>query len=249
MRTHHLKLWAAVLPLAVLLVAADAAWAQVTISQTKAVNGAVTPGDAAGFPVTLTQPGSYRLTSNLQVPSGKDGIVVTGTEVTIDLNGFRVDGGGVGRDGIVGQQRNLTVRNGTVRKFARYGINNNGAALLVDSVRVQENAGTGVYDAGAASAYGEVRGSSILGNGDNGVYCRRTCVVRDSNVSQNRTVGILLGAPGGLAVGNAVVANGENGVVADGNAAIGGNLVTDNPVDNVSGVVSQGTNVCARSRC
>src|SRR5262245_22568311 len=40
-------------------------------------------------PVTISQPGSYRLSSNLNVPSNTNGIEISSNDVTIDLNGFR----------------------------------------------------------------------------------------------------------------------------------------------------------------
>ena len=40
----------------------------VLIDQNHALAGNVTPGDTPGFPVTISQPGSYRLTGNLIVP-------------------------------------------------------------------------------------------------------------------------------------------------------------------------------------
>src|SRR5882724_9211008 len=64
----------------------------IQITQAKALAGNVTPGDAAGFPVTITVPGSYVLAGNLEVPVSKTGIVVNATEVSIDLNGFRING-------------------------------------------------------------------------------------------------------------------------------------------------------------
>jgi hypothetical protein len=39
--------------------------------------GGCFPGDTAGYPVQITQPGSYRLTSNLAVPASTNGIEVT----------------------------------------------------------------------------------------------------------------------------------------------------------------------------
>ena len=36
------------------------------IDQNKALAGSVTPGDTPGFPVTISQPGSYRLSGNLE---------------------------------------------------------------------------------------------------------------------------------------------------------------------------------------
>ena len=41
------------------------------INQTRAGLGGVTAGDTAGFPVTIDEPGSYVLTSNLAVADGR----------------------------------------------------------------------------------------------------------------------------------------------------------------------------------
>ncbi|MFT7773668.1 hypothetical protein [Roseateles sp.] len=76
------------------LFAASSAFAQSTIDQTKALAGNVTPGDTPGFPVTISQPGSYKLTSNLTVPAGQSGIVIASSDVTLDLNGFSITGTG-----------------------------------------------------------------------------------------------------------------------------------------------------------
>lgn len=76
------------------LTAGGQALAQATIDQNKALAGSVTPGDAPGFPITLSVPGSYKLTGNLVVPGGLDGIEITSDNVTLDLNGFRIAGSG-----------------------------------------------------------------------------------------------------------------------------------------------------------
>src|SRR5215208_4396598 len=68
----------------------------VIITQAKALAGNVTPGDAPGFPVTISASGSYRLGSDIKVAEGRNGIVVTTFDVTIDLDGFALDGGNVG---------------------------------------------------------------------------------------------------------------------------------------------------------
>ena len=60
------------------------------IDQARALAGNVTPGDAPGFPVTLSLPGSYRLSGNLIVLTPTDGILITADRVTLDLNGFSV---------------------------------------------------------------------------------------------------------------------------------------------------------------
>ena len=78
---------------------ASSAWAVdgvVLINQASALAGNVTPGDTPGFPVTISQPGSYRLAGNLTVPDANTtAIEVTATgQVTVDLNGFVISGPG-----------------------------------------------------------------------------------------------------------------------------------------------------------
>src|SRR6187397_293339 len=56
-----------------------------------AINAVNTPGDAQNV-FRITQPGSYYLTGNVIAAGGKHGITVTVSNVTIDLNGFALDG-------------------------------------------------------------------------------------------------------------------------------------------------------------
>ena len=46
---------------------------QVLITQAAVNAGNVTPGDTPGFPATISVPGSYRLASNLTVPTAANG--------------------------------------------------------------------------------------------------------------------------------------------------------------------------------
>lgn len=87
---------------------------------------------SGGFPITLTAPGSYVLTSDLVVPASTDAIVLETSEVVIDLNGFAIRGafacnvgacaagsGSAIRPGLsVAFGRESTLRNGRVRGFA-----------------------------------------------------------------------------------------------------------------------------------
>lgn len=79
---------------AALIATGASAHAQATIDQNKALAGNVTPGDSAGFPITISQPGSYVLKGNLTVPFGFSGIVINADNVTLDLNGFTISGPG-----------------------------------------------------------------------------------------------------------------------------------------------------------
>src|SRR5579864_3177056 len=65
----------------------------VLINQANALAGNVTPGDTPGFPVTISQSGSYKLSSNLVIADpNANGIQITADNVTIDLNGFSIIG-------------------------------------------------------------------------------------------------------------------------------------------------------------
>jgi hypothetical protein len=117
---------------------------EITINQNKAVAGGVTPGDAAGFPITLSKPGRYVLTSNLYPPPGKNGIVITAFDVTIDFNGFLLQGGGNAQNGIVGSNVNtVAIQNGVVAFFDGNGIVGNDS-WVIDNMRVSANGRVGV---------------------------------------------------------------------------------------------------------
>ena len=74
------------------------------------------------LPYTISQPGSYYLTTNLTGTTGVDGITISADDVTVDLNGFALLGPmpGAGAIGLVvpSAQKNLSIRNGTVRDWS-----------------------------------------------------------------------------------------------------------------------------------
>jgi hypothetical protein len=129
----------------------------IEINQTRAIAGGVTAGDTAGFPVTLSQPGSYRLTGNLDVPGNRDGVQIEADDVTLDLNGFTIfSSGEVGfNDGILiplNEALNVEIRNGTVRRFFRHGIFGlNSTQVRVIKVRAVDNLGDGMRLEGQSS--------------------------------------------------------------------------------------------------
>jgi hypothetical protein len=85
---------------------------------------------AGGFPYTISQPGSYRLTSDLAVPANTTGLRINADRVYLDLGGHAIDGPfscGIGNcvqgtaAGIeaLGGADETTVLNGTVSGFTR----------------------------------------------------------------------------------------------------------------------------------
>jgi hypothetical protein len=122
------------------------------INQTCAVETGCFSGDTPGFPVTITEAGSYRLTSNLRPPDLDTlAIGVDADDVTLDLGGFGIEFPGSGclsqsicpqgaGDGIRGAGggaggRRVVVTNGYIRNAGRRGISLSDIATI-DTVRV-----------------------------------------------------------------------------------------------------------------
>jgi hypothetical protein len=248
--------------LLVLLAAATPAFAVdgvVEINQARAKAGGVTGSDTARFPVILDHPGSYRLTSNLDVtdatarPNGTlaentTAIVVTANYVSIDLNGFSILGpevcggppftvctpAGSGKGIDASGREGVSIVNGTVK-----GMGSDGASLgesaRVDSVRALRNAGTGLR-----METGVVTNSEASHNGDNGVYGAQT--IANSFAAANRQIGLL----SGTIINSGAQSNGGVGlqtVTALGCQSLGnngGNIVAD-------GIAGQ--NICAGNPC
>ena len=142
----------------------SSAFAQATIDQNKAMAGNVTPGDTAGFPVTISQPGHYKLTSNLYVPAATQGIVITADNVTLDLNGFGIIGpvncsfdkqsfyvncqgwtsGAIDLSAVISEQVAVVVRNGFAKGFDGVTINLKGSNSVVDRVHTSHGLKSGI---------------------------------------------------------------------------------------------------------
>ena len=67
-------------------------------------------------PYTISNPGSYYLTTNIVGVSSQNGINISANNVTLDLNGFSLQGISSAINGISIQTgyTNVTVRNGTI---------------------------------------------------------------------------------------------------------------------------------------
>lgn len=209
------------------------------IDQKVAMSGKVTPLDTPGFPVTISQPGSYRLTGNLEVPDAMTtAIQITADGVTLDLNGFTISGpnactpnptrctysGGsgigvmaVGPPGVV-SPANVRVMNGVVRGMGGHGIRMMGDGTVVEKVLSVSNGGPGIV-VGEGSVIESVAklnesGAAIIG-----------LIVRGC-IAANNSVGIFV-RPGGVASGNVAVSNGASGISVN-NATATGNTALNN---------------------
>lgn len=210
----------------------------IEINHARALAGGVTPSDTAGYPVTLDASGSYRLTGSLRPPAGTSGIVISANYVTIDLNGFSIEGtatctgvpvssctehGGIGIDGFT--STGTSVRNGIVRGMDA-GLML-GDSSVIEGVAAVANAGAGIN----LGSYSRVEGARVGGNGDAGMLARsdskvlrseahgnggagittgERCIVSENNVYRNG-LGISQFRPG-MADRNVVSANGAEGI-------------------------------------
>jgi hypothetical protein len=201
------------LALSALLALAAGAQAQViNIDQAKALAGGVTPGDAPGFPVTISQPGSYKLTGKLTVADPNlNAIHVTADNVTLDLNGFTIQGpvtcngslpstlvctAGTGTGVYADAPRAVSLRDGYVRGF-KFGVYLSGPGR-VENVHVADVGDRGIS---AFSEDSHVIGSSVRRSGGWGIWARG--LVRDSSVSWAKGAGVYL-SEGALATGNRI---------------------------------------------
>jgi hypothetical protein len=187
----------------------------ILIDQNHALAGNVTPGDAPGFPVTISLPGSYRLSGNLTVPDANTtAIEVTADNVTIDLNGFSIVGPtvcvgdpvtscspiGAGA-GVSGDQRSITVVNGGVRGMGDAGIRLLGRGAYVEKVHADSNGRLGI------TANGLFSGNTANFNGFEGIFADHGSVATGNAAIGNRTRGIEAECPSSV-VGNTAVGNG-----------------------------------------
>ena len=139
-----------------------------------AVNATNTPGTANAV-FRISQPGSYYLTGNVTGQSGKHGIVIAASDVTLDLNGFTLTGVPGSLDGITneGTINRVTLRNGTI---SRWGANGATLATLVTAVNFR------------------VESLAFLDNGAIGLRCEGNTILIDCNASDNSSTGIVVGA-------------------------------------------------------
>jgi hypothetical protein len=186
------------------------------INQTCAVQTGCFPGDTAGFPVTITQPGSYALTSNLDLSAegvNVSGVAVSTPAVTIDLRGFQIAGAtscsgsgasincspsstGVGSAGVQ-FTINATagvVRGGIVRNMTNFGILSQATGLHVQDVTAIQNGRDGITG-GQGSL---VVNSVAIENGQDGI---------DVNT-------------GSVVDGVTAIGNGSNGIRGQGTASV-----------------------------
>ena len=211
---------------ALALAASSTAFAQTTITHDKALAGGVTPGDTAGYPVHIYQPGHYKLMSNLVVPAGATGIAIVAQGVTLDLNGFSIIGPGsctrtvatklvtctgIGASTIgvlINDGVGVAVRNGTIRGFGTgilsYG-GSGGEKLVLMHNNLGINIGANVsLNQGVPSNWSDLIATL---NGHTGVLLQGgNHRLYGINSSRNGNIGIHITGADSVLIDNSVVA-------------------------------------------
>lgn len=158
-----------------------------------AINGVNTPGDSNSI-YKISQPGSYYLTGNLAGASGKHGIEITASDVSIDLMGFVLTGVAGSLDGISATADDLdrlSVVNGSVLRFGGDGVDlgtTNGTGSRIERIHAVLNGGEGIRAATSAV----VATCTASQNGGNGIGVGYLCIITDCTARGNGGYGIAL---------------------------------------------------------
>lgn len=201
-----------------------------------------------GFPIQLNQRGAYVLTSNLLVPNLlTSAIVINVDDVTIDLNGFTIDGPNTctgsgstlacgpstsGAGITTGLTNRITIRNGFIREFGGSGISAQfSQGVHIEDVTVAHNRFFGI-DAGTDSL---ISGVTAIANDGGGIRGVGGSVIRGSTASENGDRGfevVVASIHESTATSNAL-----EGILVD-----GGTVESCNVTGNEgAGILAQGT--------
>lgn len=196
------------------------------ISHVCAVQSGCFAGDTAGYPVTIDGTGgrSYRLTSDLIVPNANtDGIFVSSSGVTIDLNGFEIV-----RSGCENSTTNCTPASGSGSGVARSSTTTHGISVKNGSITGMGSYGVFLED------QAEVSGLRARWNRVYGIRTGDGAIVTKNTTYQNGSAGIST-LVGSTVAFNTTYNNGQNGIVYARGSTIQGNAAFDNGIDGIRG--------------
>jgi len=214
--------WAAVATLGVAVVAAFAGVVQGGPLDPPRPPGATQanliyqPADCAGFPIKLSQSGSYALAENITMPAGcaKNGVQISADNVTLDMRGFTLKGVTGALTGIETYAWGVTLTNGRVTWWPAggvrfWGMNHvlshlvlvaNGATVEGGQLSIQDH--SRLTDCIVNHGTGAALGIAVWGFGN---------VVEDCTVSFNRFQGIKVSGTNNRISRNHLAGNDDGG--------------------------------------
>jgi len=186
----------------------------VLIDQAKAMAGNVTPYDTPGFPVTISQVGSYRLASNLIVPDANTTAIDAQVwPVFLDLNGFTIFGPTTCSATAVCSPLGSGMGVKNVQSVV------NGSVIGMGS--------TGISIASISGA--SIERVVVVGNGGVGVLCTTNCVVNRVRAEYNKRDGIQIRS--GVVSDSTSQNNGVSGIAVLDNGTVVNSVVNGNNTD------------------
>ncbi|MBS0196885.1 MAG: right-handed parallel beta-helix repeat-containing protein [Planctomycetes bacterium] len=204
-----------------------------------AINAINTPGDgswtATPSMFKISSPGSYYLTANIVTEAGKSAIEIASGDVTLDLNGFSIDGAGSVFPAIRSTvaARNVTIRNGTVRGSGDDGIDLNDDGQITGSLIEGINASQNLQ-AGIRTGYNAVvRNCTASGNGGNGIRLSANGVAESCTAILNTLSGFSTGIAATV-VNCSARENGGSGIAAGGTTTVRDCSVYSNTTNGIA---------------
>lgn len=200
------------------------------------------------LPFTITASGSYYVTENLTAPSNLNGIIIQANNVTIDLNGFTLTGGGgASGNGIytAAAQNNLSIFNGHITDWGDDGINfRNSNSIVLNEVHIRNTQGDGIdvgdnsriincssignaYDGIEVNHNSIVMNSIAANNSDDGIETNQGCTINGCVSRNNGDEGIYAGT-NNIISHNSVTINSDRGIVALAGTTLKGNVSSNN---------------------
>jgi len=147
---------------------------------------------------------------------------VTADDVTVDLNGFTIDGSAFpASNGIRTTGRNVTIRNGTVRNAGNSGVAGGGEGTVVEGVNVHD-CGAGIE----VTVGGRISGCTVRDVQNDGITAEFTSTVTDCTVVR------------------AGLSGGGWGIIARDGSTVTGCTVRDSP-DGIQAIAATTVDRCA----
>jgi hypothetical protein len=101
------------------------------------------PGMRTVFPwqTTLSESGNYVLNGGLTIAGAGDGILITGSNITLDLNGQTISGSGMGVGVRIMGGRNIVLKNGTIERAAMGVVTMNARNVSIEGLKIMGSMG------------------------------------------------------------------------------------------------------------
>jgi parallel beta-helix repeat protein len=183
----------------------------------------------SSVPFTINAAGSYYLTSNFTASGSASGIIISADNVTVDLGGFVLLGtlsGTAPGISVPAAQKNVQIRNGTIRNWNGSGIAASSATNSVfRDLRLSDN-----FDNGLVTGAGVLVVDCVADNNIVGLSIGAGSTIRSCTVSNNLSDGISTG--GGCTItGCTARGNNGNGILA----SAGCTVVACTAIGNIAG--------------